>query len=29
MEYLTKLEDVFLNYEKLTAREKEHIGLTN
>ena len=25
MEYLTKLEDAFLNYEKLTAEEKEDI----
>ena len=26
MEYITKLEDAFLNYEKLTAEEKEHIN---
>ena len=26
MEYITKLEDAFLNYENLTAEEKEHIN---
>lgn len=25
MEYITKLEDAFLNYENLTAEEKEYI----